>query len=206
MSLIIRFPRPILTDCPPRSTNPLETGDTLQIRSKSITYDPTSARIGRQTLGRELATVHDYRQRLNQYRMDSSLVLAHQSGPWITVWYALLPRVASKQLIWPLGQVKYVKCIETILTKLLSPRMIMRWPTMHGKQARRTPMTRCSAARSLLPEHASRTENLRPFVRIMNGCPFVRSLRTTNSASGATSRSGSFSTCRCLIPVSMIGT
>ncbi|KAL5534899.1 hypothetical protein ACEPAF_2989 [Sanghuangporus sanghuang] len=44
------------------------------------------AGIGRQTLGRELATIYDYRQRLNQYRTDSSLVLAHQSGPWITVW------------------------------------------------------------------------------------------------------------------------
>lgn len=44
------------------------------------------AHIGRQTLGRELATVHDYRQRLNQYRTDSSLVLAHQNAPWITVW------------------------------------------------------------------------------------------------------------------------
>ncbi|KAF8902073.1 PhoD-like protein [Gymnopilus junonius] len=32
------------------------------------------AKIGRQTLGRELATIHDYRQRLNQYRTDQSLV------------------------------------------------------------------------------------------------------------------------------------
>ncbi|THU99311.1 hypothetical protein K435DRAFT_828150 [Dendrothele bispora CBS 962.96] len=45
------------------------------------------APIGRQTLGRELATIHDYRQRLNQYRTDTSLVFAHQNAPWITVWY-----------------------------------------------------------------------------------------------------------------------
>ncbi|KAF8959022.1 PhoD-like phosphatase-domain-containing protein [Flammula alnicola] len=43
------------------------------------------AHIGRQTLGRELATIHDYRQRLNQYRTDQSLVFAHQHAPWITV-------------------------------------------------------------------------------------------------------------------------
>ncbi|KAK7466976.1 hypothetical protein VKT23_004039 [Stygiomarasmius scandens] len=43
------------------------------------------AAIGRQTLGRELATIHDYRQRLNQYRTDASLVFAHQNAPWITV-------------------------------------------------------------------------------------------------------------------------
>ncbi|EEB89616.1 hypothetical protein MPER_12265 [Moniliophthora perniciosa FA553] len=40
------------------------------------------ARIGRQTLGRELATIHDYRQRLNQYRTDTSLAFAHQNAPW----------------------------------------------------------------------------------------------------------------------------
>ncbi|KAJ3859945.1 PhoD-like phosphatase-domain-containing protein [Lentinula novae-zelandiae] len=45
------------------------------------------ASIGRQTLGRELATVHDYRQRLNQYRTDEGLLAAHSSGPWITVWF-----------------------------------------------------------------------------------------------------------------------
>ncbi|KAJ7285916.1 PhoD-like phosphatase-domain-containing protein [Mycena rebaudengoi] len=44
------------------------------------------APIGRQVMGRELATIHDYRQRLAQYRTDSSLQLAHQNGPWITVW------------------------------------------------------------------------------------------------------------------------
>ncbi|OCH85316.1 hypothetical protein OBBRIDRAFT_891256 [Obba rivulosa] len=44
------------------------------------------AKIGRKTLGRELATIADYRQRLNQYRTDSSLILAHQNAPWITVW------------------------------------------------------------------------------------------------------------------------
>jgi alkaline phosphatase D len=37
-------------------------------------------------LGRELATIHDYRQRLGQYRTDASLVAAHEAGPWITVW------------------------------------------------------------------------------------------------------------------------
>ncbi|KAF9480100.1 PhoD-like protein [Pholiota conissans] len=43
------------------------------------------AHIGRQTLGRELATIKDYRQRLNQYRTDQSLVDAHLRAPWITV-------------------------------------------------------------------------------------------------------------------------
>ncbi|KAI9446383.1 PhoD-like phosphatase-domain-containing protein [Lactarius indigo] len=37
-------------------------------------------------LGRELATIHDYRQRLAQYRTDASLQFAHQNAPWITVW------------------------------------------------------------------------------------------------------------------------
>lgn len=46
-----------------------------------------SAGIGREVLGRELATIHDYRQRLNQYRTDVSLLQAHQNAPWITVWY-----------------------------------------------------------------------------------------------------------------------
>ncbi|KAJ3574353.1 hypothetical protein NP233_g1821 [Leucocoprinus birnbaumii] len=44
------------------------------------------APIGRQTLGRELATIADYRQRLNQYRTDLDLQAAHQHAPWITVW------------------------------------------------------------------------------------------------------------------------
>ncbi|TFK42649.1 PhoD-like phosphatase-domain-containing protein [Crucibulum laeve] len=44
------------------------------------------AHIGRAVLGRELATIFDYRQRLNQYRTDASLVYAHQHAPWITVW------------------------------------------------------------------------------------------------------------------------
>lgn len=44
------------------------------------------APIGRQTLGRELATIADYRQRLAQYRTDASLSYAHQIAPWITVW------------------------------------------------------------------------------------------------------------------------
>ncbi|KAF8078013.1 PhoD-like phosphatase-domain-containing protein [Lyophyllum atratum] len=48
------------------------------------------ARIGRQVLGRELATIHDYRQRLNQYRTDTSLAFAHQHAPWITVWASTL--------------------------------------------------------------------------------------------------------------------
>ncbi|KAI0748331.1 PhoD-like phosphatase-domain-containing protein [Daedaleopsis nitida] len=42
------------------------------------------AAIGRMTLGRELATIADYRLRLNQYRTDVSLVAAHQKAPWIT--------------------------------------------------------------------------------------------------------------------------
>ncbi|KAF8885980.1 PhoD-like phosphatase-domain-containing protein [Infundibulicybe gibba] len=44
------------------------------------------AHIGRATLGRELATIHDYRQRLNQYRTDPNLASAHLNAPWITVW------------------------------------------------------------------------------------------------------------------------
>lgn len=44
------------------------------------------APIGRGVLGRELATIHDYRQRLAQYRTDASLLFAHQNAPWITVW------------------------------------------------------------------------------------------------------------------------
>ncbi|KAF7796682.1 hypothetical protein EIP86_007865 [Pleurotus ostreatoroseus] len=44
------------------------------------------AKIGRAVLGRELATIHDYRQRLNQYRTDVSLIAAHETAPWITVW------------------------------------------------------------------------------------------------------------------------
>ncbi|KDQ33328.1 hypothetical protein PLEOSDRAFT_1099298 [Pleurotus ostreatus PC15] len=42
--------------------------------------------IGRAVLGRQLATIHDYRQRFQQYRTDVSLSLAHQSAPWITTW------------------------------------------------------------------------------------------------------------------------
>ena len=42
--------------------------------------------IGRETLGRELATIADYRQRLAQYRGDPGLRLAHETAPWITVW------------------------------------------------------------------------------------------------------------------------
>ncbi|KAI0054180.1 hypothetical protein FA95DRAFT_1480080 [Auriscalpium vulgare] len=45
----------------------------------------SGAKIGRETLGRELATIHDYRQRLAQYRTDVSLVFAHETAPWITV-------------------------------------------------------------------------------------------------------------------------
>lgn len=51
------------------------------------------AKIGRQTLGRELATIHDYRQRLNQYRTDVGLKTAHETGPWITVWFVHLTHV-----------------------------------------------------------------------------------------------------------------
>ncbi|KAI0273709.1 PhoD-like phosphatase-domain-containing protein [Gloeopeniophorella convolvens] len=42
------------------------------------------AKIGRAVLGRELATIFDYRQRLAQYRTDASLQFAHQNAPWIT--------------------------------------------------------------------------------------------------------------------------
>ncbi|KAI0362353.1 hypothetical protein OH77DRAFT_1432931 [Trametes cingulata] len=48
------------------------------------------APIGRETLGRELATIEDYRGRLNQYRTDVSLVAAHQKAPWIAVCVALV--------------------------------------------------------------------------------------------------------------------
>ncbi|KAF8212314.1 PhoD-like phosphatase-domain-containing protein [Mycena galopus ATCC 62051] len=41
--------------------------------------------IGRDVIGRELATIHDYRQRYNQYRTDTDLIFAHQNAPWITV-------------------------------------------------------------------------------------------------------------------------
>ncbi|KAJ7709978.1 PhoD-like phosphatase-domain-containing protein [Mycena rosella] len=46
----------------------------------------SGASIGREVLGRELATIHDYRQRFNQYRTDASLLFAHLNAPWITVW------------------------------------------------------------------------------------------------------------------------
>ncbi|KAL7283566.1 hypothetical protein ACG7TL_003001 [Trametes sanguinea] len=48
----------------------------------------SGAVIGRKTLGRELATIADYRQRLNQYRTDVSLVAAHVKAPWITVCFS----------------------------------------------------------------------------------------------------------------------
>ncbi|PFH50642.1 hypothetical protein AMATHDRAFT_3720 [Amanita thiersii Skay4041] len=57
------------------------------------------AQIGREVLGRELATIHDYRQRLNQYRSDSNLLLAHQSGPWITVWVRIDLRPCKLNLL-----------------------------------------------------------------------------------------------------------
>lgn len=44
------------------------------------------AKIGRAVEGRELATIHDYRQRLGQYRSDPDLQFAHQIVPWIVVW------------------------------------------------------------------------------------------------------------------------
>ncbi|EMD38322.1 hypothetical protein CERSUDRAFT_72861 [Gelatoporia subvermispora B] len=40
--------------------------------------------LGDYVLGRELATIADYRQRLNQYRTDPGLLLAHANAPWIT--------------------------------------------------------------------------------------------------------------------------
>ncbi|KNZ77118.1 Alkaline phosphatase D [Termitomyces sp. J132] len=52
-------------------------------------FTGNGANIGRVTLGRELATIKDYRQRLNQYRTDDSLACAHQHNPWITVWVSL---------------------------------------------------------------------------------------------------------------------
>ncbi|KAJ7940710.1 PhoD-like phosphatase-domain-containing protein [Mycena leptocephala] len=42
--------------------------------------------IGRDVMGRELATIHDFRQRYGQYRTDASLLSAHLNAPWITVW------------------------------------------------------------------------------------------------------------------------
>jgi hypothetical protein len=38
------------------------------------------------SMGRELATIHDFRQRYGQYRTDASLLSAHLNAPWITVW------------------------------------------------------------------------------------------------------------------------
>lgn len=52
-----------------------------------ITWEINRAKIGRGVLGRELATIFDYRQRLQQYRTDESLAFAHLNHPWITVWY-----------------------------------------------------------------------------------------------------------------------
>ncbi|KAH9901602.1 PhoD-like phosphatase-domain-containing protein [Cubamyces lactineus] len=49
-----------------------------------VDVDLDSAKIGRKTLGRELATIADYRLRLNQYRTDVSLLDAHVKAPWIT--------------------------------------------------------------------------------------------------------------------------
>ncbi|CDO72907.1 hypothetical protein BN946_scf185002.g92 [Trametes cinnabarina] len=49
----------------------------------------SGAKIGRKTLGRELATIADYRLRLNQYRTDAGLVAAHVKAPWITVWVSV---------------------------------------------------------------------------------------------------------------------
>jgi phosphodiesterase/alkaline phosphatase D-like protein len=42
--------------------------------------------IGRDVSGFELATISDYRLRLNTYRADAYLLGAHLAGPWITVW------------------------------------------------------------------------------------------------------------------------
>ncbi|KAF9500934.1 hypothetical protein BDN71DRAFT_1380970 [Pleurotus eryngii] len=59
------------------------------VRGPSVVDHPSLpqsrfAAIGRMVLGRETATIHDYRLRLNQYRTDVSLVDAHVAGPWIT--------------------------------------------------------------------------------------------------------------------------
>lgn len=51
-----------------------------------MTWSINRAKIGRGVLGRELATIFDYRQRLQQYRTDESLAFAHLNHPWITVW------------------------------------------------------------------------------------------------------------------------
>ncbi|EIW60084.1 uncharacterized protein TRAVEDRAFT_145154 [Trametes versicolor FP-101664 SS1] len=51
--------------------------------ARELTID-CSAKIGRKTLGRELATIADYRLRLNQYRTDVSLRDAHVKAPWIS--------------------------------------------------------------------------------------------------------------------------
>ncbi|KXN82055.1 hypothetical protein AN958_03213 [Leucoagaricus sp. SymC.cos] len=45
-----------------------------------------STKIGRAVEGRELATIHDYRQRLGQYRSDPDLQFSHQIALWIVVW------------------------------------------------------------------------------------------------------------------------
>lgn len=71
----------------PRYTSILESGKfVLMPPCTMLIYQVRSAEIGRDVLGRELATIADYRQRLNQYRTDTSLVFAHQNAPWITVW------------------------------------------------------------------------------------------------------------------------
>lgn len=35
---------------------------------------------------RELATITDYRARIQLYRTDTALLEAHQNAPWIAVW------------------------------------------------------------------------------------------------------------------------
>ncbi|PSR94097.1 hypothetical protein PHLCEN_2v4525 [Hermanssonia centrifuga] len=59
--------------------------------TRTLSSPDSNAKIGRKVLGRELATVFDYRQRLNQYRTDPGLIAAHEAGPWITVWYVNQP-------------------------------------------------------------------------------------------------------------------
>ena len=77
-----------------RYTNLLVTGaspNDLVPHRLQLTLVLDSAPIGRATLGRELATLEDYRGRLSQYRTDVSLVAAHQNAPWITVWSVVTP-------------------------------------------------------------------------------------------------------------------
>ena len=123
-----------------------------------------SARIGRTTLGRELATVHDYRQRLNQYRTDPGLIAAHEKGPWITVWVN--------------GFEAFNRLTTTYV--FLHYRTTMKLPTNLGKLVPLTAMILLSAAAFLLPVPALLIASWLVYGRITNGCLFVKSPRTTN--------------------------